>query len=120
MVFHRWPFIDKGFVENFQGLYERSMRMEPRCNKARRKFEHSPSPSGSLFSSSCPPLPSSGFPPIGKLLFVNVCKTTFYSFGLRGKGDGSDCSTFCIFDKETYKIIRPIRSNNNAYKKRDD
>ncbi|KEH28670.1 hypothetical protein MTR_4g009693 [Medicago truncatula] len=29
MDFHRWPFIDKGFIENFQGLYERSMRMEP-------------------------------------------------------------------------------------------
>ena len=35
MVFHRWPFIDKGLVENFQGLYERSMRMEPRCNEGR-------------------------------------------------------------------------------------
>ncbi|KEH31053.1 hypothetical protein MTR_4g088720 [Medicago truncatula] len=35
MVFHRWPFIDKGLVENFQGFYERSMRMEPRYNEVR-------------------------------------------------------------------------------------
>jgi len=33
MVFHRWSFIDKGLVENFQGLYERSMRKEPPCKE---------------------------------------------------------------------------------------
>ncbi|KEH36433.1 hypothetical protein MTR_2g007943 [Medicago truncatula] len=27
MVFHRWPFIDKGLVENFQGLYERFLSL---------------------------------------------------------------------------------------------
>jgi len=40
MVFHRWPFIDKGLVENFQGLYERSMRMEPRCKEVRFIWGH--------------------------------------------------------------------------------
>jgi len=25
MIFHRWPFKERGLFENFQGLYERSM-----------------------------------------------------------------------------------------------
>ena len=29
MVFHRWPFIERGLFGAFQGLYERSMGMEP-------------------------------------------------------------------------------------------
>jgi len=33
MCFHRWSFIERGLFENFQGLYERSMRMEPRCKE---------------------------------------------------------------------------------------
>jgi len=35
MCFHRWSFIERGIFENFQGLYERSMGMAPRCKEVR-------------------------------------------------------------------------------------